>query len=131
MYCRFYLLVKSTNFPLAFWIVPAAQSPLRHFSDHPSPLRPSTSKWGLFSFVCLVAQLFQSCDRSHGIVDRSMGDIDGPVVAQCFYEELFREGNEQLHPDDIPFALDAAVHKLWTSGLHPSSRWAPYVHYGI
>jgi CHAT domain-containing protein len=69
--------------------------------------------------------------RSHGIVDRSMGDIDGPVVARRFYEELFREGNEQLHPDDIPFALNAAVHELRTSGLHPSSRWAPYVHYGI
>lgn len=61
---------------------------------------------------------------------RSMGDMDGPVVAKRVYEELFRGKEEYLDPDSIPYALDAAVGSLREQRLHPS-RWAPYVHFGI
>jgi hypothetical protein len=59
-----------------------------------------------------------------------MGDVDGPVVARKVYVELFGGDSEFLEPDDIPYALDAAVSSLRERGLHPS-RWAPYVHLGM
>jgi hypothetical protein len=62
--------------------------------------------------------------------DRSMGDADGPVIAQHVYEELFGQKRDYLDPDDIPFALDAATSQLRKQGVHPC-RWAPYVHFGV
>jgi hypothetical protein len=59
-----------------------------------------------------------------------MGDVDGPVVAKAFYEELFSGKSEYIDPDKAPYALDMAVGKLREKGLH-LSRWAPYIHYGI
>jgi hypothetical protein len=59
-----------------------------------------------------------------------MGDVDGPIVAQVVYEELFGVHEEYLSPDIIPYALDTAVRRLRENGLHPS-RWAPYIHLGI
>jgi hypothetical protein len=59
-----------------------------------------------------------------------MGDVDGPVVARKVYADLFGRDGEFLEPDDIPYALDAAVSDLREKGLHPS-RWAPYIHLGM
>ena len=59
-----------------------------------------------------------------------MEDIDGPMVAQVFYEELFSGDSEYLNPDDVAYALDTAVQKL--REIHPEpSRWAPYIHLGM
>jgi CHAT domain-containing protein len=60
----------------------------------------------------------------------SMGDVDGPIVAQTVYEELFAGDGETLDFDVVPYALDAAVRKLRGQGLEPS-RWAPYIHIGM
>lgn len=49
-----------------------------------------------------------------------MGDMDGPVVAQHLYQELFADDAEYLDPDTIPYALEAAVRELRRKGLHPS-----------
>jgi hypothetical protein len=61
----------------------------------------------------------------------SMGDIDGPVVAETVYGQLFRDeqDHEMLDLDLVPYALDDAVRKLREAGL-PPSRWATYVHLG-
>ena len=59
-----------------------------------------------------------------------MGDVDGPVVAEAIYEELYRGEAEVLDPDAIPYALDLAARKLRARGL-AASRWAPYVHLGV
>ena len=59
-----------------------------------------------------------------------MDDLDGPIVAQTIYEELFHPGAEMLDPETIPYALDSAVRKLRAKGL-AASRWAPYVHLGV
>ena len=59
-----------------------------------------------------------------------MDDVDGPVIAQTVYEELYRAGTEVLDPDVIPYALDLGVRKLRAKGL-AASRWAPYVHLGM
>jgi hypothetical protein len=59
-----------------------------------------------------------------------MNDVDGPVVAQYVYAELFRGNSEYLDLESVPFALDAAVTELRARGLHPS-RWAPYIHIGV
>jgi hypothetical protein len=56
-----------------------------------------------------------------------MNDDDGPNVARRVYERLFREDRLQL--DDVPYALDDAVHMLRDSGV-PASRWALFVHMG-
>lgn len=64
------------------------------------------------------------------IVLRSMGDMDGPAVAVRVYKELFAGEAENLNPDRIPYALDAAIQELRLKGLHPS-RWGTYVHLGL
>ena len=59
-----------------------------------------------------------------------MEDVDGPMIAKIFYDELFSAGSEFFEPSDIPFALDVAVQKL--RELHPDpSRWASYIHLGM
>jgi CHAT domain-containing protein len=60
----------------------------------------------------------------------SMGDIDGPVVAETIYRELFAGEKDSIDFDIVPYALDAAVNKLRSQGLEPS-RWATYVHIGV
>jgi CHAT domain-containing protein len=60
----------------------------------------------------------------------SMGDVDGPIVAQTVYEELFAGDASMLDFDIVPYALDAAVRTLRSQGLEPS-RWAPYIHLGM
>jgi hypothetical protein len=60
----------------------------------------------------------------------SMGDIDGTVVAETVYNELFAGEDDMLDFDIVPYALDAAVQKLRARGLEPS-RWAPYIHIGM
>jgi hypothetical protein len=56
-----------------------------------------------------------------------MSDVDGPQVARWFYESLL--GNEQVHLDDIAYALDEAVARLRAEGIC-AARWAPFVHIG-
>jgi hypothetical protein len=56
-----------------------------------------------------------------------MNDDDGPNVARRVYERLFRE--DHLRLDDVPYALDDAVHMLRDAGV-PASRWALFVHMG-
>ncbi|EIN08249.1 hypothetical protein PUNSTDRAFT_134641 [Punctularia strigosozonata HHB-11173 SS5] len=60
----------------------------------------------------------------------SMDDVDGPMIAASVYKTLFGGDSEFLNPDDVPYALDAAVREL--EHVHPDpSRWAPYIHLGI
>jgi len=61
---------------------------------------------------------------------RSMGDLDGPIMAKTIYEELSHSGAEMLDLETIPYALDSAVRNLRAKGL-AASRWAPYVHLGV
>lgn len=56
-----------------------------------------------------------------------MGDVDGPALARHFYEELFSKDTITL--DDVPYALDAAVQHLRSSGV-PANRWATFIHMG-
>ncbi|EIN11195.1 hypothetical protein PUNSTDRAFT_28588, partial [Punctularia strigosozonata HHB-11173 SS5] len=60
----------------------------------------------------------------------SMEDVDGPLIATLVYKELFRAGKTYLDPDDVPYALDAAIQELRRAHPEPS-RWAPYVHLGM
>ncbi|THH00829.1 hypothetical protein EW026_g1760 [Hermanssonia centrifuga] len=57
-----------------------------------------------------------------------MDDLDGPEVAKTIYKELFKGG--PFDPDDVPYALDAAVQSLRARKL-PPSRWATYIHMGV
>lgn len=56
-----------------------------------------------------------------------MGDLDGPIVARVVYEELTQV--DAFNPEDVPYALDTAVHKLRSQGA-PPHRWAPFIHLG-
>jgi CHAT domain-containing protein len=60
----------------------------------------------------------------------SMNDVDGPVVAETVYRELFAGDGDELDFDVVPYALDAAIRKLREQGLE-ISRWAPYIHVGV
>jgi hypothetical protein len=56
-----------------------------------------------------------------------MHDEDGPQVARNVYQSLFEK--DELELNDIPYALDEAVHKLRNSGVKPW-RWSLFVHMG-
>jgi hypothetical protein len=58
---------------------------------------------------------------------RAMHDIDGPLIAQWFYESLFEKETVEL--DDIAYALDEAVGRLRATGARPI-RWATFLHMG-
>ncbi|EIN09309.1 hypothetical protein PUNSTDRAFT_67520, partial [Punctularia strigosozonata HHB-11173 SS5] len=60
----------------------------------------------------------------------SMQDVDGPMIAQSVYRDIFAGDSELLDPDDVAYALDAAVQNLRRAHPDPS-RWAPYIHLGI
>jgi len=64
---------------------------------------------------------------------RRIYDEDGPVVADAFYEELFRgaDGKPDVRPDITrsTLALHIAVDKLRSSGV-PFHRWVPFIHMG-
>ncbi|TFK18804.1 hypothetical protein FA15DRAFT_728771 [Coprinopsis marcescibilis] len=69
----------------------------------------------------------------HGLVGTmwSMHDQDAPIVANVFYQYLFRNGTiAPPAPTDAAYALHIAVQRLREQGVHPS-RWVPYVHFGI
>jgi hypothetical protein len=60
-----------------------------------------------------------------------MKDVDGPRIATWFYEDVFKGNHfEDINPDDIAYALDAAVCRLRREVNDPM-RWAPYIHLGI
>jgi hypothetical protein len=57
-----------------------------------------------------------------------MADMDGPDMAQWFYEELF--SREVIDTDAIARALDTAVGKLRKKHPLLPQRWAVYIHMG-
>jgi CHAT domain-containing protein len=60
-------------------------------------------------------------------VRRSMGDEDGPALAEWFYEELM--SNDTIDADTVAYALDGAVRKLREKEPSPK-RWAQFIHLG-
>jgi hypothetical protein len=66
-----------------------------------------------------------------------MNDLDGPRVADAFYEHLFEHADATSQPQVLPDltraaeALHFAVTKLRTNPSIPFSRWVPFVHYGV
>jgi hypothetical protein len=59
-----------------------------------------------------------------------MADVDGPMVTESVYKKIFGSPSGLVEPDDVAYALDAAVQELRAVQSDPS-RWAPYVHLGI
>jgi hypothetical protein len=59
-----------------------------------------------------------------------MADVDGPFVAESVYRQIFAGPSEYIDPDDVAYALDAAVDQLRRNHPEPS-RWAPYIHLGL
>jgi hypothetical protein len=59
-----------------------------------------------------------------------MEDVDGPLVAESLYNELFKGKFGEFDPSDVPYALDEAVQKLRRIHREPS-RWALYIHMGM
>jgi hypothetical protein len=57
-----------------------------------------------------------------------MGDVDGPDMAQWFYEDLL--SNAVIDADAVAYSLDAAVEKLRANIPRAATRWAPYIHMG-
>ncbi|TFK24320.1 mucin-like protein 1 [Coprinopsis marcescibilis] len=61
----------------------------------------------------------------------SISDNDAPVVADTFYEHMFRHGTER--PPDVTeaaYALHLAVQKIRDRGAK-FWNWVPYVHFGV
>jgi hypothetical protein len=66
---------------------------------------------------------------------RSISDIDGPKIADTFYEYLFKENgfsaamNSPLYTTQAARALHLAVAKL-RSEKASFARWVPFIHMG-
>ena len=56
-----------------------------------------------------------------------MIDQDGPVIAEHFYRELFK--NHSLDSSRAAYALHSAVEQLRAKGVSPV-RWATFIHVG-
>jgi hypothetical protein len=59
-----------------------------------------------------------------------MEDVDDPMIAEVVYKDVFKGPSGWIDPDDVAYALDAAVERL-RAGHPDPSRWAPYIHLGI
>ncbi|KAG2009631.1 mucin-like protein 1 [Coprinopsis cinerea AmutBmut pab1-1] len=61
----------------------------------------------------------------------SIHDQDAPIVANVFYQHLFRHGGSSP-PDvtDAAYGLDRAVKELRDLG-RPFHHWVPFVHFGV
>jgi hypothetical protein len=68
---------------------------------------------------------------------RSINDLDGPKIADTFYEHLFKDCDPNSSPPVLPDlrqaakALHLAVAKLRQETDIPLRRWVPFVHYGL
>jgi hypothetical protein len=66
-----------------------------------------------------------------------MNDLDGPKIANAFYDYLFKNSdpnsNSPILPDltQATKVLHLTVKKLRKEPNIPFSRWAPFVHYGL
>ena len=56
-----------------------------------------------------------------------MMDQDGPVIAEQFYQELFK--NHSFDSSQAAYALHSAVQKLRAQRVSPV-RWATFFHVG-
>jgi hypothetical protein len=56
-----------------------------------------------------------------------MNDVDGPDLAQWFYEELM--SNKVIDTKAVAYALDGAIQKLRAKTPSPK-RWAQFIHMG-
>ncbi|KAJ7631531.1 CHAT domain-containing protein, partial [Mycena rosella] len=64
----------------------------------------------------------------------TMADLDGPKIAETFYQHLFKGCNTNTDPPDLTKAAEClhnAVAKLRADTNVPFSRWVPFVHYGF
>jgi hypothetical protein len=63
-----------------------------------------------------------------------MADEDGPIIADFFYEELFRgsDGKPRFEPDTTKSAqaLHVAVQKMRSKNSASFGRWIPFIHIG-
>jgi hypothetical protein len=66
-----------------------------------------------------------------------MNDLDGPKIADTFYECLFKDCDPKSNPPVLPDlnqaarALYLAVAKLRKEPNISFTRWVPFVHYGL
>ena len=66
---------------------------------------------------------------------RSISDVDGPKIADTFYEHLFKENGSSTTINSPPYttqaarALHLAVAKL-RSEKASFTRWVPFIHLG-
>jgi hypothetical protein len=56
-----------------------------------------------------------------------MNDVDGPDLAEWFYEELM--SSEIIDTNTVAYALDDAIQKLRAKTPSPK-RWAQFIHMG-
>jgi hypothetical protein len=66
-----------------------------------------------------------------------MHDLDGPKIADTFYQHLFKNCDPNSKPPVFPDltqaakALSLAVAKLREEPDIPFRHWVPFVHYGL
>ncbi|KAJ6574229.1 CHAT domain-containing protein [Mycena capillaripes] len=85
----------------------------------------------------LAATLLFAGFRGVVVTMWAMNDLDGPKIADTFYEHLFHNCDPNSNPPVLPDlkqaakALHLAVAKLRNEPNIPFRRWVPLVHYGL
>jgi hypothetical protein len=77
----------------------------------------------------VVSRAERNGERLGGADDarRVMNDVDGPDLAEWFYEELM--SSEVIDTNAVAYALDGAIQKLRVKTPSPK-RWAQFIHMG-
>ncbi|KAJ6566335.1 CHAT domain-containing protein [Mycena capillaripes] len=82
----------------------------------------------------LAATLLFAGFRSVVATMWTMADLDGPNIAEKFYQNLFKGCDTDMGPPNLMKAAESlhiAVAKLRADPNVPFSRWVPFVHYGL
>jgi hypothetical protein len=76
-----------------------------------------------------VVGIISYLNRSPSSFDlfRTMSDVDGPMIADSFYEAVLKE--EMFDLNVVPYALDDAVKSLRDRKVE-ARRWSVFVHMG-
>jgi CHAT domain-containing protein len=120
------------NLPNAFFAFLSACETAKGDEDHPNQavhLAAAMLFVGFRSVIGTMWFVFNSnvAQLATNKGNRTMGDNDGPLVAQTVYSQLMKSG--LLDIEVIPYALDDAVQAIQAQNVAPN-RWATFIHIG-
>jgi hypothetical protein len=120
------------NLPDALFAFLSACETAKGDEDHPNQAVHLAAAMLFVGFRSVIGTMWLVCKSTIAELaankeNRTMGDNDGPLVAQAVYSQLMR--SDVVDFEVIPYALDDAVQALRAQNVAPN-RWATFVHIG-